>query len=157
MRNRTAWLVVWLSLLGSVAWTAPPDAPERSTTLLILDPGRVYFGRARHLPTSRECAVVELSRVYDHVPEVRRIRREQWGPSDPEYHFLVARASRTFRHALGRVARDHGFDLVAERGAIRGGSFPDITKLVIREISKRGKDSRFKKTDRGLFALAKAA
>ncbi len=99
----------------------------------IVDRGKVYYGAIRK---STNPAAIQRMKVYREIPAYRRIREGRLNPSDANYHFWIAEASRVFRESVKRVADSRGFDLVAEADAIvaRDAALTDITEEVIRRI-----------------------
>ena len=80
------------------------------------DTGRVYHGNARLI---RKPAVCSADRVYRHIPEYRQILSEHLTEKDVRYHFLMKEASQKFLKAVKAMAREGGFDFVAEVGAVQ--------------------------------------
>ena len=100
------------------------------------DTGRVYHGNSRLI---REPAVCSADRVYQHIPEYRQILSENLTEKDVRYHFLMKEASQKFLKAVKAMARDGGFDFVAEVGAVQvareGAAEPaDKTDAVIAKL-----------------------
>jgi len=79
------------------------------------DTGRVYHGNARLI---RKPSVVSADRVYQHIEEYRQILSENLTEKDVRYHFLMKEASKRFLTAVKAMAREDGFDFVAEVGSI---------------------------------------
>jgi hypothetical protein len=79
------------------------------------DPGRVYHGNARLI---RKPAVISADRVYERIPEYRKILDEKLSDKDVRYHFLMKKASERFAKAVKKMARAKGHDFVAEIGAV---------------------------------------
>lgn len=101
--------------------------------VVILDPSKVYFGKPKSFTNP---AVIKRMKVYKEIPAYKRIKDEKLNPSDPEYHFLIAEASKVFRANVKKVATAKHYDLVAEVRAIAatGRVLPDITKDVIKKV-----------------------
>ena len=100
------------------------------------DTGRVYHGNARLI---RKPAVCSADRVYRHIPEYKTILAENLTEKDVRYHFLMKEASQKFLKAVKGMARESGFDFVAEVGAVQvvrdGAPEPvDKTDAVIRKL-----------------------
>ncbi|MFV1958830.1 MAG: hypothetical protein ACC662_05385, partial [Planctomycetota bacterium] len=79
------------------------------------DLGRVYLGNPRLI---RKPAVVSADRVYQRIPEYRKIVDEGLTDRDVRYHFLMKKASARFAKAVRTMARAKGHDFVAEVGAV---------------------------------------
>ena len=97
------------------------------------DPGRVYYGNARLI---RKPAVVSADRIYQRIPEYRKILDEKLSDKDVRYHFLMKKASERFAKAVKKMARAKSHDFVAEIGAVevlkdKAKKPPDRTQEVI--------------------------
>ena len=101
--------------LGAVLLLAAP-AEAGLGDYRCTDTGRVYHGNARLI---RKPAVCSADRVYRHIPEYRQILSENLTEKDVRYHFLMKEASQKFLKAVKAVAREDGFDFVAEVGAVQ--------------------------------------
>ena len=112
---------------------ADSPAAGRASTLVVLDSKKIYYGKANK---AKKPAVVKLKKVYKHIPAYRRIVEEGLKKTEARYHLLMAQASKAFRKALSKVAKEKGYDLIAEFGAIKvkDKKLQDITKLAIKKI-----------------------
>ena len=100
------------------------------------DPGRAYHGNPRLI---RKPAVISADRVYQRIPEYKKILDEKLSDSSVRYHFLMKKASERFAKAVKKMARKEGHDFVAEVGAIevvkKGAKTPpDKTREVIQNL-----------------------
>lgn len=103
--------VLSLTALLLLAGTAEAGLGDYRCT----DTGRVYHGNARLI---RKPAVCSADRVYRHIPEYQQILSEGLTEKDVRYHFLMKEASRKFLKAVKAMAREGGFDFVAEVGSV---------------------------------------
>jgi len=95
--------------------------------------GKVYFGNPRNYHRPAE---LEAAKVFQVIPEYQEWQKLD--PSDPRYWTLLDKANTRFIRALVTVARKYGYDLIGEKGYLRGQKLEqkvtDITLLVLDEI-----------------------
>lgn len=100
--------------------------------------GKVYFGNPRNFYSP---AQLEAARIFKVIPEYREW--EKLEPSDPRYWTLLDRANTRFIRALVSVARRYNYDLIGEKGFLRGHKLEskvvDITLVVLDEIQRKPK------------------
>lgn len=97
--------------------------------------GKVYFGNPRNYQRPAE---LEAAKVFQVIPEYEEWQKLE--PSDPRYWTLLDKANTRFIRALVTVARKYGYDLIGEKGFLRGQEseqkVTDITLLVLDEIQQ---------------------
>jgi len=102
--------------------------------------GKVYFGNPRNYHRPAE---LEAAKVFKVIPEYQQLVREGVSPEDPRYWSLMDKANTRFIRALVSVARKYGYDLIGEKGFLRGQKLghkvTDITLLVLDEILSSSK------------------
>ena len=122
--------VVTLLALFSLVTLTVAFGDERA---VILDKAKVYYGKVKDFSSP---STINRKKVYAVIPSWKKIKDENIKKSDARYHFLLKEASNTFRKYVKKVAVEKGYDLVAEKSAIKvtGKDLPDITKVVIKKI-----------------------
>jgi len=114
------------------------SSKERARTTPV---GKVYFGNPRNFYAPAE---LEAAKVFRVIPEYQQLVRDKVDPSDPLYWSLMDKATNRFIRALVSVAKKYGYDLIGEKGFLRGHRFEskvqDITLVVLDEI--QGKKPR---------------
>ena len=117
--------------LGVTGGTGDP----RSTPV-----GKVYFGNPRNFYAPAE---LEAARVFRVIPEYQELVRDEVDPSDPRYWSLMDKANTRFIRALVNVAKKYNYDLIGEKGFLRGhrleSKVEDITLVVLDEIQGKSK------------------
>jgi len=117
--------------LGDTGGTGDP----RSTPV-----GKVYFGNPRNFYAPAE---LEAARVFRVIPEYQELVRDEVDPSDPRYWSLMDKANTRFIRALVNVAKKYNYDLIGEKGFLRGhrleSKVEDITLVVLDEIQGKSK------------------
>ncbi|MCI0650861.1 MAG: OmpH family outer membrane protein [Planctomycetes bacterium] len=118
------------SVAALAALAATAAAAE---TCVIVDKTQVYYGNPKSF---KKPATIVRTKVYDEIPAYKKIKDEKLDSRDARYHFLIAEASKVFGENLTKVAKDKGFDLVAELDAITvtGQPLTDLTPDVIKTI-----------------------
>jgi len=128
-RTKSVAMLVLLAVL-----LVAPGAGVRSVHPI----GKVYFGNPRNFHSPAE---LEAARIFKVIPEYREW--EKLEPSDPRYWTLLDRANTRFIRALVSVARRYNYDLIGEKGFLRGheleGKVVDITLVVLDEIQGKNK------------------
>ena len=125
--------VVLLMLVGS----RPVGAEDaKGPSYRCTDPSQVYLGNPRLF---KKPAVLSADRVYRAIPEYQEILAKNLTDRDVRYHFLMRKASDKFTSAVGTVARDAGYDLVAHQGAVLAETAdtpapPDVMDTVISKL-----------------------
>lgn len=102
--------------------------------------GKVYFGNPRNFYAPAE---LEAARVFRVIPEYQELVRDQVDPSDPRYWSLMDKANTRFIRALVSVAKKYNYDLIGEKGFLRGhrleAKVVDITLVVLDQIQGKPK------------------
>ena len=108
----------------ALAGEAEDEKPKKS-----VDAASVFFGDPAKWEKPAE---VDPDAVYAKIDEYKQITDEGLQPGDPKYEILMTKASRKFRHAIRKTAKDGGYDLIAKTGSVKGaGTVPVITQDVI--------------------------
>ena len=98
----------------------------------------VFFGNPRQFHKPAELKSARVLRV---IPEWQELQRKKLERSDPRYWILLDKVQRTFIDAIRDVARRYGYDLVGEKGFLRGhraeDTVVDITLVVLDEIQRK--------------------
>jgi len=101
----------------------------------VLDRAKVYHGYADAFTSP---AAVESTRVMDALPAMKKIRDEKVQKDSARWYVLINEANQQFQRALRTVAKEGGYDLIAEVGAVTGSkAIPNVTDLAI-NASARG-------------------
>ena len=81
-------------------------------------------------------AVFSTAKALAATEEYKKIRDGGLKPGSAERHLLEVAASKKLRGAISRVVSLHGYDLVAETGAVTvaGKPLPDITDEIIANL-----------------------
>ena len=123
----------WLTGVLILALVASVLAGTRSS---INPVGKVYFGNPRNFYRPAE---LEASKVFQVIPEYQEWQKLD--PSDPRYWTLLDKANTCFIRALVSVARRYDYDLIGEKGFLRGHKLEskvvDITLVVLDEIQRK--------------------
>ena len=82
-------------------------------------------------------AVFSTARALAATEEYKKIAAENLKPGSAERHLLEVAASKRLRNAISRAVSLHGYDLVAETGAVtvEGKPLPDITTPIIANLN----------------------
>lgn len=104
-------------------------APEVKKSV---DAADVYYGDAREWSKPAE---VDAALVYAEIEEYKQIQDEKLEASDARYGVLMSKATKKFKCAVRKAAKDGEYDLVAKIGAVKGvDSVPTITAAVIGKL-----------------------
>jgi len=137
-------LLLIATILGAGSFYAIDVAPsldvagptQDKVQVKILNGDRVY--RPSTLRTGQRVlrtkpAVLKSRKVFAATPEYKQIKKRKLDPSSAEAILLRKRASDRFKSAIRRAASQGGYDLIAEKGAIKveGGQPQVITQQVI--------------------------
>lgn len=124
------------------ALSCPGVLAEGRESCEVLDVEKVYYGDCNSFQSP---ATVAMDEVFEHIHEYRLIGERKLGEEDPEYWVLLSKANKVFRAAIKTVAATGGYDLVAERGALKAlapaTTIPDITALVIAQVERDSEGS----------------
>jgi hypothetical protein len=102
--------------------------------LKVLDRTKVYHGLADAFSSP---AVIEASKVMETLPAMKTIEGEGVKKSSARYFVLLNEANQQFQKAVKAVAKDQGYDLLAEVGAVTGPkTIPNATDQVIKAAEK---------------------
>jgi hypothetical protein len=97
-----------------------------------VDKADVYVGDAARWDKPAE---VDADRIYAKIDEYKQIVDKGLKPNDPQYELLLCKASKRFRCAVKKAAKDGSYDLVARVGSVKGVTgVPDITSTAIEKL-----------------------
>jgi hypothetical protein len=97
-----------------------------------VDKKKVYYGKASSF---KKPAEINLLTVFGAISEYTEAKKKS--EDDPDYYILLQKANDKFQKALKKAASDGGYDLVAEKGAVKAKkTVPDITDAVIKALPK---------------------
>lgn len=109
-----------------------PAAETPGTEEKLRVTGKILYGDALQV---RKVAVVDVQKVFAAIPAYRKIQTENVPKHKARYHILVSQANQEFQAAVHAVALHDAFDLVVEKGGLKGGTSTDITELVLTRVS----------------------
>jgi hypothetical protein len=119
-----------LDIASGVAFAGDDAAAEKPKKSV--DAASVYVGDAAKWEKPAE---VDADKIYAKIDEYKEIVDKGLKPDDPKYELLMCKASKRFRCALKKAAKDGSYDLVAKIGAVKGVSgVPDITSTAIEKL-----------------------
>lgn len=128
MMHRT---IVFVSIAVLFAALLPQALGADKATV---DKKKVYYGDAESFSKPAE---IEINKVFARIPEYAEAKKK--AEDDPEYYILLEKANDKFQKAVKKAAADGGYDLVAEKGAVKPAkkkqAVPDITEDVIEALS----------------------
>ncbi|HEX9793784.1 MAG TPA: hypothetical protein VGC54_07340 [Planctomycetota bacterium] len=98
-----------------------------------IDNGAIRYGTAGDFdPDQKHKVGVLLStEVYEAIPAYQTVKSEKIPPDSARYAQLMKQATRAYRAALTKVAKDNGYVLLVEQGGIRGYPVTEVTADVI--------------------------
>ena len=97
-----------------------------------VDAADVYVGDASKWDKPAE---VDADRIYAKIDEYKEIVDNKLKPGEPKYELLMCKASKRFRCAVKKAAKDGSYDLVARTGSVKGVTgVPDITSTAIEKL-----------------------
>ena len=119
--------------LEGVAYAGDEATPkETEKSKKSVDKADVYVGDAAKWDKPAE---VDADKIYAKIEEYREIVDGKLKPDDPKYELLMCKASKRFRCAVKKAAKNGSYDLVAKIGAVKGVSeVPDITSNAIEKL-----------------------
>ncbi len=133
-------LAAVLVVLASGAWADRAAAQDQPTVKVkVVISNRVYHPstlKRGALVSKIKPAVFSTAKALAATDEYKRIRDDGLKPGSAERHLLEVAASKKLRNAISRVVSLHGYDLVAETGAVTvaGKALPDITSEIITNL-----------------------
>jgi hypothetical protein len=130
-----AW-VLGLALLG-IGGVAEVRALGEETTREsrpVVDETKVYYGKAA---TCKAPSVVDADKVFQAIPEYKKILDGKLTEKDVEYSVLLVKANRKFRAAVEGAATDKGCDLVGGLGSVtwKDREIPDLTEATLKKVA----------------------
>ena len=97
------------------------------------DQGSVYHGV---VAGAKKPAELVASKVFNQIPEYKKIKEKGYDEDDAEYWTLLAKANEKFYAAVRKVAEKHKYDVVVEKGSQGFKNAPLITQEVIKALPK---------------------
>ena len=139
LRGMKHLLVIFLALGLGLTLQASVAAQPTKVKVKVVNGQRVYSPRNLASGSTVEKvkpALVDAKRIFDSTAQYKRIKKEGIKKNSAEYKLLEAAASTAFKNAVQRAMSQHGYDVIAETGAITvaGKSLPDATQKVIDQI-----------------------
>lgn len=102
----------------------PAEAPGASMNQeeVKLDRDKVRHGNASRFDATgtAKVATVRSSDVYDEIPAYKTIQKEGVEKGSARYNQLIREATKAFKAALKKVAKDGSYVLIVEEGGISG-------------------------------------
>lgn len=118
---------------GVVA-NAIPAAPAPPTGSEIQIVGQIVRGeRAR----GTVIAEVDVDRCFEAIPSYRNVKGDRNSRDYARYLLNLTEANEEFRSAVEGIALRDGYDLVVEKGGVRGARTVDITDAVCERLSEQ--------------------
>jgi len=109
------------------AETKSAEKPKKS-----VEAAHVYVGDAARWDKPAE---IDADKIYAKIDEYKEIVDKGLKPDDPKYELLMCKASKRFRCAVKKAAKDGSYDLVARIGSVKGVTgVPDITSDAIGKL-----------------------
>lgn len=107
----------------------PADAPP------FPDPNpNVYYGA---VADAKSPAEVAASKVFEEIPEYKKIKEKGLTQEDPEYYILLNKANAKFFAAVKKAAEAAKHDVVVEKGSAKFEKTPaDLTQKTIDALDK---------------------
>lgn len=101
---------------------------------LLPSPAKVYYGK---LEGAKKPGEVVASKVFNEIPEYKKIKDRGLKEDDPEYYILLTRANAKFSAAVLAAATQAACDVVVEKGsAVFAVETVDLTQKTIGAIEK---------------------
>ncbi len=110
---------------------AAPEPPPEVAVPVFQVTGRIVAGQKAG---ALKVAVVDIGRAFDKIPAYQKLKKEDLKNTKARYHFLVAEANQKFQAAVNLVAARGSFDLVVEKGGVKGLEVADITDEVVEAL-----------------------
>jgi hypothetical protein len=132
-------LGVWVlgfALLGGAGTVSVRAFGEETTkeSRPVVDETQVYYGKAA---TCKAPSVLDADKVFQAIPEYRKILDGKLTEKDVEYSVLLVKANRKFRAAVEGAATDKGYDLVGGLGSVtwKDREIPDLTDAAVKKVA----------------------
>jgi hypothetical protein len=114
--------VLFLSLVATATLAA-------ADSFKVTDRSKVYHGLSDAFASP---AVIESSKVMETLPAIRTLQDDNVKKNSAKWYVLMNEANQQFQKAVKAVAKDGGYDLVAEVGAVSGSrAISNVTDAVI--------------------------
>ena len=130
-------------MLAVLLLSAPSTEKSAAGDSYQVDRDKVYYGSAESF---KKPATIDRDKVFAKISYYAQILKEGLTRKDARYWTLLKKANKIFSKALGKVATDGGYDLIAEKGSIKAKGKkkkapPDVTKAAIKAAKKIEEDS----------------
>jgi hypothetical protein len=120
-------LLTLLLGLATFSFAAPAVKADTENTVISmmevqLDRAKVRFGNASKFDLKGTAAVgtVRSTDVYDQIPAYKTIKKEGLEKGSARYNKLIGKATKAYKAALKKVAKDKSYTLIVEEGGISG-------------------------------------
>jgi len=129
-------LLLGLVTFSFAAPTLSADAENSTISFqeVKLDRAKVRCGNASKFDLKGKAAVgtVRSTDVYDEIPAYKTIKKEGLEKGSARYNKLIGKATKVYKAALKKVAKDKGYALIVEEGGISGyNNVTDATSDII--------------------------
>jgi len=109
-------------------------AMAAAETYRVLDRKKIYYGSPDSFAVP---AVLDAKKVMAKLPAMQKIEAESVAKESARWYVLMHEANQQFKKALKSVAKDSGYDLIAESGAVVATkNIADVTDLVLTAAAK---------------------
>ena len=124
-------LIIAVSLFFGVTSQLEAHATKLAPRVNISAKGNILRGNSHSFTA---IGSVDRKTVFQSIPAYQQIQRERLNRTDPQYHFLLAKANRDFNQTLDRICKLYKLDLIVEKGSIRavGIKVYDVTGVMSR-------------------------
>jgi hypothetical protein len=120
-------LLTLLLGLATFAFAAPLVQADAGNSIsafeeVKLDRAKVRYGNVSKFDVKGTASVgtVRSTDVYDEIPAYKTIKKEGLEKGSARYNKLIRQATKDYKAALKKVAKDKGFVLIVEDGGISG-------------------------------------
>ena len=126
-------LILAVSLFFGVTSQLEAHAIKLAPRVSISAKGNILRGNSHSFTA---IGSVDRKTVFQSIPAYQQIKRERLNRTDPQYHFLLAKANRDFNQVLDQACKHYKIDLVVEKGSIKavGIRVYDLTEALKRAV-----------------------
>ncbi len=126
-KNMKIALLTLLFGLVTFSFAAPAVLADAENSVITmeevkLDRAKVRYGNASKFDVKGTAAVgtVRSTDVYDEIPAYKTIKKEGVEKGSARYNKLIGQATKAYKAALKKVAKDKSYVLIVEEGGISG-------------------------------------
>lgn len=107
-----------------------------------LDKDKIRYGKASDFDPKKKHKVgtIRSKDIYLEIPAYQTIIKEKISKDSARWRILMEEATKVYKKAVKKVAKDGSFVLVVEEGGISGYTTTDLTNLVIEAVEGQGDD-----------------